>query len=501
MKRIFTCMLALFMLSLSACTVPSNGSVETSSQAITTAPTTAPEETTAVLGLSADDCLIPELDTLSYEEFFAEDRPFAGSNRCDWLIPKGDAMIRYRAVLDDTVLTVQSDAEEAVYTVPRSLEPGFQLLAADGKYAYLLGYSSVQQIDLFTGIIEPITYGDAILSADICGRDVLYYARKNEGSISIRRVYLPTGQNDLLYSGLSGDVPFGSLGFSLGAPKSTLGAFSWSTVNPEMMALVRTEISNPESQYRTEEIPPLWDSEDPLALGTSLVHLIMPLQEDTGVRGLIQYTYNQADGTCTEKLGIVDNCWVGSGVNHDHYAQDLEQEAAAPVLADLEWQPIADLSPTDPEDYAGEWDSRYVDLYSEQFRPYQLYWGSDDIYRKLTDAFYTAVKEDKQYLYGITAENVLVQISYEDGSCTPLYTGQNGDISLLNCQNGTLYFKDGEYVVQLDVPGARYRKILTGAPIGYLEIVSTGLYVEVVYGGAYLFDPDAQTLTPATPHL
>ncbi len=41
----------------------------------------------------------------------------------------------------------------------------------------------------------------------------------------------------------------------------------------------------------------------------------------------------------------------------------------------------------------------------------------------------------------------------------------------------------------------------TGAPIGYLEIVSTGLYVEVVYGGAFLFDPQAQILIPATPHL
>ena len=285
----------------------------------------------------------------------------------------------------------------------------------------------------------------------------------------------------------------------MNAPGSTLGTFSWSTVNPEMMALVLEELANPESDYRTEEMPPFWEQEDPLSSGNTLSWLIIPIQERSGIRGLLQYTYNQADGSCTQTTGIVDNCWVGSAVLHDHFVEDPDQKNPAPKRSDMEWTPIAGMPPADPP--VAEEDNRFVYLHANPFRPYQLYLGSGDIYERHTDLSFTAVTKDSRNLYGITSENTLVRISYKDGSYTPLYTGQYGALHLLNAQNDVLYFADGDHIIQLDVYGARYRSLVRSEHITYFEIVENGLYLDVYNSGAYFLDLTIERLFETTPHL
>lgn len=73
--------------------------------------------------LSAEDCLLAERETLSYEEFFGKDRVYvlnAGHVRREWAVPSGEEMILFKVKWDKakSKYYVYSDACEGRYYIP-----------------------------------------------------------------------------------------------------------------------------------------------------------------------------------------------------------------------------------------------------------------------------------------------------------------------------------------------------------------------------------------------
>ena len=518
MKRFWIVCMSAVMLILTACT-PIVQPEDTTAPQMTTA---APEETTAPDTLSIEDCLLDDREPLSYEAFFAEDRTFLqlhynADALSGWLYDYEGTQIYCIATFDaDGNLIVKSDAFDEVYTVPCAEEfPYCTYLGADGKFVYLKNQeaTAIVQVQLRTGEVKELVTAEKLLQAYICGRDLLYYAALEGDKISINRLYIPTMHTDRLYEDISADVPLDYVGFSFSAPNSTLGAIHWQTMTPEIMTLLKKELSDPDSKYRQfEGIAGLWEKEDPLETGYGVIWLMMQLQDDFGVRSLQKCTYQPLDGTYTEEKGIVDNCWTGTYRNHDHFHPEYTT-VADPVLDIGPWEYPADKSPANADldilvNDEGEITYETV-FYSDQFGPSQLYLKKDGIYTLLSDkAFFNNTWNlitTKHYIYAITTDNTLLKINWETGKTVTLYTAKNGKLSNLAFSDGYLYFTDGDQLIEAEVSMGRYRVVLTHPHINCVSIgVRDHMYFELKRGlaiRAFEYCPVTESLKETTPFV
>lgn len=520
MKRFWIVCMAAVMLILTACAPIAQPDTTTAPPETTAAPveTTAPEETTAPDTLSIEDCLLDDREPLSYDEMFAEDRPFADSHfnqlpLYGWLYDYEGEQIYCRATKDRQAgtLIVQSDAFDEVYTVPgkEPLPPYFNL-GTDGKYIYLKNEAStaIIQVQLRTGEVKELVTAENILYVYLCGRDLLYYAALEEDNISINRLYIPTMRTDRLYDNISADVPLDDVGFLFYEPESTLGAIQWQTMTPEIMTLLKKELSDPNSRYRQfEDISGLWDKEDPLETGHGVVWLMMRLQDDFGVRALQKCSYQPLDGTYAEEKGIVDNCWTGTGWGHDHYHPEYTT-VADPVLDISEWEYFESRNPSADLDFDAQEGGAYIDyeaeLYFDQFGPGQLYLKKDGVFTLLSENTFTDILTTKHYIYGITTDNTLLQIHWETGKTNLLYTAKHGKLSnMAFTEEGYLFFTDGEYLIESSIVMGRYRELLKHSELSWVGIYTDGhMYFGLRRGLAireFIYCPVTENLAETTP--
>lgn len=515
-KRMYMLILALALL-LSGCQVPVNDPVETSTQAeteTTAAPveTTVPEETTVPDTLFIKDCLLDDRQPLSYEALFDEDQLYADNDLgYAWLYPYEDTQILCGINRDENgSIIVESEAFDEVYTVPCKQDlSNYSLLAADGKFVYLRDQASttVIQIELRTGEVKELVTAEKLLQTYICGREILYYAAVEGEKITINRLYIPTMQNDCLYDQISADIPLDAVGFYLYAPTSTLGCIVWETMAPEMMALLKKELSNPDSPYRTQEhIAHLWEKEDPLDDGRDMIWLTELLQEDYGVRSRIECTYDINNGTLSQRKGIVDSCWTGTVWGHDHFAPEYTT-VADPVLNIGDWEYLADKKPTNAgvdsyADIEGEIEYEAV-LYSDRFGPGQLYLKKDGKVTLLSDKTFTDICRTKHYIYGITSDNTLLKINWETGKTIVLYTAKNGKIDNMVFTEGYLYFTDGDQLIEAHIPMWRYRVLLEHPHISFVGFHFEGHMTFYLRRGlaerAFNYCPITESLMEDTP--
>ena len=253
MKLYFLTILLLTVSLLAACQQPQ----------LSSEPTTGPTSTQPVW--------LQEVDYLSYEAFFAEDRVYEEKeNPCAWTVKTGSAEAEYALSLDTeaAVLYVTGkalDAPEQVYASDVLRE--CNLLGCDGRFAYLTRQgenaltTQILQLDLLSGELEAVVQGEALL--DIYYYDaVVYFAEFRGGAVRISRAYLPEGIVDLLHSP---NVPVAV--FAMDRPESTLGNIVFDYVRPYTQEEIQRELNNPASSYRAdkhmEARNALWESKDP----------------------------------------------------------------------------------------------------------------------------------------------------------------------------------------------------------------------------------------------
>ena len=465
MKKKLTLVLAV-MLLLSACAPKDDPEPSTT---VTQAPTTEAPTTEAPTEEKADAWYVQNLAApISYDDLTAKDLPYSGAK---WLTSGDQGAAVYEIAVNGGMLEVRDTlgAGDPVHTIalPEELSTS-RALGGNGQTGYVATDSRIAAVDLQTEEVKTLVEADRLLDAVMVSYDVIYYASEAGGKAAIDRLYIPDGKVDTLYK----DIPvYPASEFRLIAPETTLGKIGWTMMNPEIMEILTKEFNNPDSVYKnTSEkfnFTEVWGQPgmlDANGENNPLVRSILQaIQEKSGTPALVRCWYDPGKDEYTQELGVIDDCFTGTGLRHDHYAPKAAAPAAPKVSAG-EWQALEAKTPVE----AGEGASNCF-LYAKPYEypalfalipgqePAQLLVGV------------TEWASFQNHIYAITREGELVQVSPK-GSQT-LYKAQQGVLRLLNCQNGMVYAMDGESLVQVDLENMQQRTLLKGEAVVHCSFI------------------------------
>ena len=496
MKKKLALVLAV-MLLLSACAPkddpePSTTDTQTpTTEAPTTEPPTEPPTEEVEAAWYAQEAATP----LSYEDLTTKDLPYSGGK---WLIAQDGKAWVYHLYNNAGVLEVTDeggwDGPAHTIALPEELAAA-TALGGDGRVGYLFTDTQIASVDLQTEEVKTLVEADHLLTAKMVSYDVIYYAGESQGKASIYRLYIPDGKVDTIYE----DIPvYPASEFWLIVPETTLGKIGWTMMNPEIMEILVTEYNNPDSEYKnTSEkfnFTDVWGQPgmlDANGENNPLVRSILQaIQEKSGTPALVRCWYDPEKDEYTQELGVIDDCFTGTGFRHDHYDPDAAAPAAPQVSAG-DWQALEAKAPVE----AGEGASDCF-LYAKPYEypalfalipgqePAQLLVGV------------TEWASFQNHIYAITREGELVQAS-SMGSQT-LYKAQQGVLRLLNCQNGMVYAMDGESLVQVDLENMRQRTLLKGEAVVHCSFIDENqLFVcqsKGLHEMQYILNPQTLTL-------
>lgn len=514
MKKALCVAIALLMLLLAACTDPFQSTEPTPPQKEPSAPQAAEPIEPSEEPDQPDLFWLPEqTQKLPAEDYFAEDRPYYGASF--WLIESGDTSKGYTLKLSEVGLQVctydanpwDEEEGEILFDVPDS-ESLFcdELIGTNGITACFLdrddvtgAISGIFLVDLVTGKRTNLIQDAVIMQAGFLD-DVIFYTTYQNGQILIVRHYIPTGDITTISTGQA--IP--AL-FSMSLPASTQGAITWSGISEDVTEKLLAELKNPDSKYQK---PPfyegmdfsfLWKDDQSLIDGSddSWYWVCYYIQEDTGMRPILNCKYDPLTGEKTEKTGIIDNCWFGSGYPHNHFDPDAPAPGK-PVSSIGDWHPfVEEMKATEPETLNHELES-YHDCY------YQV---NGNTFTLLTDTplhSYVRIMPlgdgEQEAYYGITRDNAFIRI-YTDGSApTVLYQGQE-KIWTASDEGTRIYLGDGDTIVELDLQTQQWRTVFTHADLSwfYCDYGNENvLYIDLASGlhvVAYLYDLTTGKLT------
>ena len=430
-------------------------------------------------------------DTMSYDEFFSEDRTFSQNTGKRWLMPFGEgyAYFSVYTALSNRYLSVSSSATTSFYIVPNSnsLPEGYRGIGNDGRYYYYSAGNSLNRLDMTSGETSQLATFDKLHSACLYGDDLMIYIATVDSSAKLHRIYLPELKLEVLLDNIDVRAPHNW--FTLDWSVKTSSAISWTTLNPEFIDALLAEAKNPHSQYKNA-CPQLWDNPDALYAITALPTTMMQdIQDETGIKCQIRYTLNPSTGEITETLGIIDNCWHGSGVIHDHF--DMNTYDVDPVLALTDPVSIPQIIPpedpnvpiTDQNGYLPHYVAT-IDGISKACR------FQEGVYFPISDTPVKSCTVTPDGLVCMTPDNTIIQMNWEGKVLSTIYTAQFGSLrSLMYYEKGILYFMDGIYILELDLPNRSVRTLIKAPYCGnfypYEIEGQTILYVESSKGMSF----------------
>lgn len=489
--------------------------------ATTTAPTTTATEPTVspTTEPPAPEWLVSDRVSPSYDDFFIQDLPY-NTSATEWLVADGNTMSRYYLLNQTNGLYASKSNFRGGTRIPNTEElTGLPIVGVDGRWAYLLDEDGILRADLTNGEFSLFIPRSGIIQAELCGYDVLYYAAVSEdNTLGIYRLYIPTMTADVLQEGIELDPYTGK--FQISFPTTTLGAISWSCLHPDMLTRLKAELADPNSPYRDGKNSQggpdyLWENpgflEDPYAFyDAGLMVICNRIQDDTGIPCWYKCTYDCATGELTEDTGVVDGCWYGTGFPHDHFEPEITS-LPAPKPSIGAWQDIPGVTLPDtitPDELYSEGRFDYFNAGLSdpviQGMPLQSQYPCrlrDNTLIPVTDFPATMTAQTVHFLYCITEDNAVVQLSHDGSICNVLYTAE-GKIHQISYAYGHLYLQDGYTLVDLDIPNLRYRVLLEDENLcevqAYEEAgkvyfaIGRGLYYQ-----QYLLQTDSGTLEKA----
>jgi len=433
----------------------------------------------------------------TFEDYFAEDRVYP-SSQTRWLAETDSGHILYQLQLYNGKLIIFTGAAAGMYHVPcRNDLSQYSLMAADGAFAYLSIQNQYVRVDLVTGEMRSIPSGGG--NAVLRDSRVLYYTQTEGDNIKICRNYLPEGKEEVLYTVALEGTPIGW--FSFTAPYRAKNVLTWSMMNPEFLARLNRELADPNSKYK-EEFSEYW--QDPAALwdsGIDHYRLCHQLQDDTGIRAAVQYTYDPATDMLTQKTGIIDECWYGSGWQHDHFAPEIT-ELPEPIFLLGSWSAITPVSsrpqsPTADEMYAEtqSFDNEKRILLHRGASPQgDLFLLEDGKATRIWDRQVRSFIASQYFLYCLADDNTVYQLSYDGSFVQPLYTGK-ATLSQLCYDRGKLCLVDGTTVMEIDVPKLQYRAVLEHPQIQKIYFIDKEELRIEIYAGLCELDYHYSTMT------
>lgn len=515
-RRLFLLLLVLALcLSICACkkkgdeqpTQTTSGSMENirNTEASRVTENTEPPKLTEppVAELSVADWQLEKPNYLSYEEYFSVERRFANVSTTqspnNW-IKDGKEYDLVHALPSYDRLLVKCYENGANYAIPNSgTYAKYHLAGADGHYGYLYNEYQFVRLDLATGEAEVLLDRQNFASYDIYPRIniclvdnlIVYYASIVENKLTIGRLYIPTLKNEILYS-TQGEF----YNVALGHPQNTR-SIVWSMLNPEFISYLKTELANPNSKVQKGEsydLSEIWKSDDAFTRIIQTPGMQHVLQDAGNHSALLKCTYDLVSKELTEQTGVVDNCFHGSGMPHDHF--NPEVTTAEPVeLIMGQWE---DMPGKVPDIIVTEETATNGLLLPGVDSGRYLYGGDG---KKLIDSPVSWAVDTGKGAICISADKRSVfAFSYTDRQPVEIYRSTETDINAperifnLDQERKWLVIRDGDSLVQLDLAAGKSRELVRHQyiqPYYYIDHGKTTVYFEVgvgLYGTGYTID-------------
>lgn len=408
-------------------------------------------------------------DPVSYEDLTTKDLPYSGAK---WLISGEKGAAVYEITVNGGMLEVrdvQSFGDPAhTITLPEDLAAAVAL-GGDGRVGYVATDTQIASVDLQTEEVKTLVEAGRLLDVKMVSYDVIYYASEDQGKAAVYRLYIPDGKTDAIYD----DIPvYPASEFLLIAPETTLGKIGWTMMNPEIMEILTKEFKNPDSVYKnTSEkfnFTEVWGQPgmlDANGENNPLVRSILQaIQEKSGTPALVRCWYDPQTDEYSQEFGVIDDCFTGTGLRHDHYAPEAEAPAVPEAdFGDWEDMGAAPLSQTKEELLAETMDKDAFSglLYANPYEFPTLYAGNpgEPLAQVLAEPV-TQWENSQYYIYAITCDGKLMQLSVDGSVRNTLYKARYGKLRDVDYQCGMVYLLDGDYLVQLDLINMRQRTLL-----------------------------------------
>ena len=457
--------------------------------------------------------------TVSYEEFFSSPRVLTPSDGSAWTAPTGTEYIL--RTTDKGLQVWQNNGGRAFYTVPGFEGPDCGVTPAycNGNIAYVYSDTQLLRLDMMTGEYTVVAEFDRMMGTSGRGPYLLYFAAVVGDKLAIYQIYAPTETVELLCSETSAKTAPGW--FEFGAQKTTQDPVVWEMVNPKAYTILEQEIRNIgsvllEDENTAKNFIQLWANpeklDEELQYDGLVSMLLRTIQDKFGVNALVRCSYDPATGAYTEKEGVIDDCWFGSDIGHDHFAPE-ETAEIIPTVIDTKVTPIegltlpsAEIADKMREEWGSQHQTKYT-VYAEQYDYHYLCIKENGNYRRVCDIPMRSpygIIYNANGAYFITLEGTLLWMDKEE-KITPIYKAQFGELRELEYCNGKLAVVDGDHIVMLDLLECTCSVILyhPGRISMYFES-DNELFVTVTLGldvHAHLFNFETGVLAQTTPRL
>ena len=482
----------------------------------TTKPTTVPTEPAGPIQLST--AWVTDREIVPFEDRFKEDVPF-GTSTDVWLAPREDGSYeryffakklqsnsKWPAVaqsIDGTRTIIYEVVSERDFS-------DFAVRTADGRWSYLSSDCELIRLDLLTGECTTLAKKneDSIFwVVRACGKDTAcIFELGSEYNLRVFYHDLHSEAEKVIFEGTIPAMPIIDREFS--RPTSTLGTFSWDMMNPDFYAAVLEELQNPDSRFKTMLDgrysrywnDPYWN--DPQEVIVSIFNSWSSCQvweEELGIGSMIRYSYDPKTEKLTEDVGLCGYCCTFSDWGHNHYSYENTKECtfetvnstpiAVPNLIKLTAEQAEVALQEERNKYVWDNQSTYSDF--GYGRPY---WKEGNVYTLLADIAVTDMVATADYVYCVTPDNAIVQLSHDGAICNTVYTS-NKALRNIWYHKGSVYFIEDNTLIRINtIEGTCNALIksdaeefyLTGSYMGGLDLMlRQGLFCE-----GYVFDPD-----------
>ena len=456
--------------------------------------------------------------TMSYEEFFGKTRVQTRSGGNSWTAPTGTD---YILKTTENGLQVYQKQGRVFYTVPGFEGPDCGVTPAycNGNIAYVYSDTQLLRVDIMTGENEVVAEFDRMMGTSGWGPYILRFAAVTGDKLAIYQIYVPTETVELLCSETSAQTLPGW--FDFGIQRTTEAPVVWEMVNPKAYAILKQEVGNFDSVLLknseiAEDFLQLWMEpeklDDELQYDGRVADLLRAVQDEFNVNALVRCSYDPITGAYTEKEGVMDSCWFGSGIGHDHFAPE-ETAFIIPTVIDTKVMPIEGLTPPSAEMAEKmrqeEWggDSPQYVVHSELYDYPYLCVNENGEYRRVCDVPLKVnynVKHTVNGSYLVTVEDTVLWVDL-GGNVTQIYKAQFGELGCLAYHKGKLGVVDGDHIVMLDLVECTCSVILYHPGSIWMYFDSDNeLYIDITLGldvRAYLFNFENGVLTQSNYRL